>query len=224
MPQQNGCAECFNQTLFEKAETMRHQACLPKSWWEFCIEYAIHLYNRTSIIHLRHKTPYGAINGSKPDISHLRILACGAYVFLHEDIWQDALSLHAELMTFIGFMSSVKGWKFMRNTKTIFHATKAVFNESMYPQCPDGSRVNILAIETGVLLLLDGYPDRDDNIPLEDDDALCPPPPVESDHNWQPPRPHVYYERPAGNSHQSTPGDSSPEVPPSPGLSYRTPS
>ena len=133
MPQQNGHAEHFNQTLFEKAEAMRHQACLPKSWWEFCIEYAIYVYNRTPIIHLKHKTPYEAINRSKPDISHLRILGCGAYVFLHEDIQQDALSLRAELMTFIGFMSSMKGWKFMRNTNTIFYATKAVFDENMYP-------------------------------------------------------------------------------------------
>ena len=37
MPQQNGRAEWFNWTLFEKAEAMCHQACLPKSWWEFCI-------------------------------------------------------------------------------------------------------------------------------------------------------------------------------------------
>ena len=65
------------------------------------------------IICLKNKTPYEAINRSKPDISHLRILGCGAYVFLHEDIWQDTLSPHAELMTFIGLMSGVKGWKFM---------------------------------------------------------------------------------------------------------------
>ena len=225
MPQQNGRAECFNWTLFEKAEAMCHQTCLPKSWWEFCIEYTIHVYNRTPIICLKHKTPYEAINRSKPDISHLRILGCGAYVFLQEDVQQDALSPCAEFMTFIGFTSSVKGWKFMRNTNTIFHAMKAVFDENMYPQCPDGSHVNIPAIETGVLLLPDGYLDRDDNIPLEYDDAPHPPPPVESDPVWHPPRPQGYYHRMAGsNGHQSTPGDSSPSIPPSLCLSYKTPS
>ena len=60
-------------------------------------------------------------------------------------------------MTFIGFTGGVKGWKFMRNTNAIFHATKAVFNENMYPRCPDGSRVNIPAIETGVLSPPDSY-------------------------------------------------------------------
>ena len=44
MPQQNGRAKRFNQTLFEKSEAMRHQACLHRSWWEFCVEYSVHVY------------------------------------------------------------------------------------------------------------------------------------------------------------------------------------
>ena len=66
---------------------------------------------------LKSKTPYEAIHRDKPDISHLRVLGCGAYVFLHEDVQQDVLSPHAELMTFIGFTSGVKGWKFMRKDR-----------------------------------------------------------------------------------------------------------
>ena len=38
MPQQNGRAEHINRTIFEKSEAMRHFACLPKSWWEFCVD------------------------------------------------------------------------------------------------------------------------------------------------------------------------------------------
>ena len=57
MPQQNGRAECFNRTLFEKSEAMRHQACLPRSWWEFCVEYSVHVYNQTPIKHLKSKLP-----------------------------------------------------------------------------------------------------------------------------------------------------------------------
>ena len=76
---------------------MRHQACLPRSWWEFCVEYSVHVYNRTPIKRLKSKTPHEAINRDKPDISHLWILGCGAYVFLHEDVQQDVLSPHAEL-------------------------------------------------------------------------------------------------------------------------------
>ena len=62
----------------------------------------------------------------------------------------------------------------------------------MYPQCPDGSCVNILAIETGVLPPLDSYLDRDNNIPLEDGDQPPPPPPVETDSIWHHGHPMPY--------------------------------
>jgi IS30 family transposase len=89
MPQQNGHAERFNRTYMEKAESMRHQACLPRSLWEFTIEYAIHVYNHTPVKRLKNKTPFEMLNSVKPDLSHLRIMGCGAYVFLHEDVRHD---------------------------------------------------------------------------------------------------------------------------------------
>jgi transposase InsO family protein len=46
-PQQNGRAERFMCTFMDKAETMRFTACIPQSWWEFSVEYAVQLYNRT---------------------------------------------------------------------------------------------------------------------------------------------------------------------------------
>ena len=47
--QQNGRAEWIIRTLMEKAETMQLQACLPQSWWEFALDHATHIYNRTPI-------------------------------------------------------------------------------------------------------------------------------------------------------------------------------
>ena len=111
----------------------------------------------------------------------------------------------------------------MRNTNTIFHATKAVFDENMYPRCPDGSCVNIPAIETSVLPPPNSYLDRDNNIPLEDGDQPPPPPPppVETDSIWHhgPSWPYVP-DAPHGNGDDDS---QPPSLPPSPGLSYRTP-
>src|SRR6267154_771125 len=45
--QQNGRAERIIRTLMEKAESMRLQACLPQSWWEFTLDHATHVYNLT---------------------------------------------------------------------------------------------------------------------------------------------------------------------------------
>ena len=47
--QQNGCAECFNRTIMDKAQALCLDACLPQSWWEFAVLHAVHLYNRTPI-------------------------------------------------------------------------------------------------------------------------------------------------------------------------------
>ena len=43
--QQNGRAERLIRTLMEKAESIRLQACLPQSWWEFALDHATHVYN-----------------------------------------------------------------------------------------------------------------------------------------------------------------------------------
>ena len=47
--QQNGRAERLNRTLSDKAESLRLQACLPPSWWEFALDHVTHVYNRTPI-------------------------------------------------------------------------------------------------------------------------------------------------------------------------------
>ena len=92
----------------------------------------------------------------------------------------------------------------------------------MYPQCPDGSHVNILAIETGVLPPPDSYLDRDNNIPPEDEDQTPPPPPVEIDLIWCNNGSWIYVPEP-GYGGSGGFGSQPPSQPPSPGLSYRTP-
>ena len=69
--QQNGRAERIIRTLMEKAQAMRLQACLPQSWWEFALDHATHVYNRTPIRHLAWKTPYEILNNEKPTVNHL---------------------------------------------------------------------------------------------------------------------------------------------------------
>jgi hypothetical protein len=70
-PQQNGQAERFMRTLMDKAEAMCHETCLPQSWWEFAVQHATHVYNRTPLRRLEWQTPYQLLNGEVPDISHL---------------------------------------------------------------------------------------------------------------------------------------------------------
>ncbi|PIL26313.1 hypothetical protein GSI_12069 [Ganoderma sinense ZZ0214-1] len=100
--QQNGRAERIIRTLMDKSEAMRHDACIPQSWWEFSFEHAAHLHNRTPTRRLEWRTPYELLNGTKPDISHLRVFGCGAYVFLPPEVRKNKLSPKSELMIYLG--------------------------------------------------------------------------------------------------------------------------
>jgi hypothetical protein len=88
MHQQNGHAERFIQTIVEKAQAICLEACIPQNWWEFAVNYAVHIYNCTPLKRSSndYKTPFGRLHRTKPDVAHLRVFGCGAYVFLPEDM------------------------------------------------------------------------------------------------------------------------------------------
>ncbi len=87
--QQNGRAERFIRTMRDKSESMRHDACLPDSYWEFAVEHAVHVYNRTPMRRQNWSTPFELLNGEKPDVKHLRVFGCGAYVHIPEENSQE---------------------------------------------------------------------------------------------------------------------------------------
>ena len=135
--QQNGRAERLNRTLSDKAESLRLQACLPPSWWEFALDHATHVYNRTPMKRLEWRTPSEWLTGIRPSIDHLWVLSCAAYVFIPAEVCANKLSPKSELMTYLGTALGGKGWIFMRAPNNIvFTAAQAIFDESMFPKCP----------------------------------------------------------------------------------------
>ncbi|PIL22579.1 hypothetical protein GSI_15268 [Ganoderma sinense ZZ0214-1] len=160
--QQNGRAERIIRTLMDKSEAMRHDACIPQSWWEFSFEHAAHLHNRTPTRRLEWRTPYELLNGTKPDISHLRVFGCGAYVFLPPEVRKNKLSPKSELMIYLGVGAGNHNHKFMRlPNNVIFTAAqrylmKVCFQNAHMKRSDKGSRVcpNQLNLWTRQLLLL----------------------------------------------------------------------
>ena len=134
-PQQNGHAEQFNRTLLEKEETMHHTACLPKNLWNFTLDTAVHVYNRTPMRRLDWKTPVELVFNKKPDISYLRVFGCLAYVHIPKDQRKDKLTPKAEEMIFLGYPQGTKGYHFFQSNKSIYVATTATFIENFFPNC-----------------------------------------------------------------------------------------
>ena len=140
--QQNRRAERLIRTLREKAETMRLEACLPQSWWEFALDHATHVYNRTPVRRLNWQTPYQFLKGDKPYVNHLRVFGCGAYVYLPAGVRGNKLTLKSKMMTYLGTHPGGKGWIFMRSpNNVIFLAVQATFDEAFFPKCPAGKGV-----------------------------------------------------------------------------------
>lgn len=82
-PEQNGAAERLNRTLLEKVRSMLIDAELPHALWAECIVSANYLRNR-SPVHGQKKTPWEAFFGTKPDVSHLHVIGCKAFVHVQK--------------------------------------------------------------------------------------------------------------------------------------------
>ena len=134
--QQNGRAECAIRTIMDKAESIRLQACLPQSWWEFSVAHATHVYNRTPLRRHNWQTPFMLLYGSISSVGHLRVFGCGAYVFLPVEVQANKLSPKSELMTYLGSASGAGGFIFMRvPNNVLFYSTHCIFDETMFPKC-----------------------------------------------------------------------------------------
>jgi len=166
-PQQNGRAERFNRTIMDKAQALRLDACIPQSWWEFAVLHAVHLYNRTPIARLKWRTPFELVFNHVADVSHLRVFGSAAYVFLPEDVWANKLTPKSELMIFLGYPDSVKGYLFMRiHNNTLFTGATALFDETLFPKCPTSKGCGFTLV--GETPTANDQPSEEVNIPLED--------------------------------------------------------
>ena len=132
-PQQNGVAERANRVLSERLTTMLDESGLPKAFWGECLAALVHVWNRCPTEAVRGATPYELWNGRKPDVSHLRVWGCTAYVHVQKDK-RPGLGSHMEKCVFIGYPQGYKGWKFYNpTTKKTVIAERADFDERYFP-------------------------------------------------------------------------------------------
>src|SRR6266702_1667858 len=177
-PQQNGRAERFMRTIMDKAQAMRLDACLPQSWWEFAVNHAAHCYNRTPMSRLKWQTSYYLLNNEIPNISHLRVFGCGAYVHIPEARWVNKLSPKSKLMVYLGRGPGMKANIFMCTPNTLFYSDKALFDETLFPRCPPGQSKGKPSGVTQLDKPASKELPLEDNTTPGDDDYTPPEPPI----------------------------------------------
>ncbi|GKA30114.1 retrotransposon protein, putative, ty1-copia subclass [Tanacetum coccineum] len=71
-PQHNGVSERRNRTLLDMVRSMMSQTTLPKSFWDYAFESAVHILNMV-LTKKVDKTPYEIWHGLAPKMSYLKV-------------------------------------------------------------------------------------------------------------------------------------------------------
>jgi len=96
-PQQNGIVDRKHQHILNVARSLSFQAHLPKNFWHFSIQHAIHLINRLPSPIIQNKTPYSLLHNQSPSFLHLKCFGCLAY----------ASTLHHHRTIFFSFLHTI---------------------------------------------------------------------------------------------------------------------
>jgi transposase InsO family protein len=132
-PQQNGVAERANRTIQEHVVAMLEESGLPPSFLGQAVAAYIHVWNRCSTTSLVSKTPFELWHRKKPDVSHLRVWGCTAYVHIQKDK-RTGIGSHMEKCIFVGYPDGYKGWTFYNpTTKRTIISERAEFDERYFP-------------------------------------------------------------------------------------------
>lgn len=130
-PEQNGVAERSNRTIIEIARCMLIESKLSKEFWAEAVATAVYLKNRAGTVSLNGKTPYEALYGSKPDIGHLKVFGCNAFVL--DPNRPTKLDAKSYKVKFIGYFEDSKAYRFYdTEQKKLIKSRDAVFLETSF--------------------------------------------------------------------------------------------
>ena len=112
---------------------MQHHAGLSNSFWIYAVKAKLHTYNITPIKCVDYKTPKELWSGQRPDISHLRVFGCLAWVHILKKR-RHKLQPKSRAMIFVGYEPGSKGYQFWDAAHQRFEISRDVkFKETRFP-------------------------------------------------------------------------------------------
>lgn len=129
-PQQNGYIERDNRTISEAAKSMLHLYNIPLKLWAESVHSAVYILNRTINSQVGFTTPYELWFRTKPSVSHYRIFATIAYIFIDKSL-RTKFQAKGTMVVFIGYSETSKGWRFWNPiTDQITESSDVIFDEA----------------------------------------------------------------------------------------------
>ena len=129
-PQQNGLAERDGRSVMEMARAMLHSAGLPTVLWPEAVRTAVYILNRCPK-RGHDKTPIEAWTGKRPDLSHMRVFGCEAY--MHVPVQKRRkLDPKARKCVFLGYEEDRKCYRlYDQVARRIEYSRDVVFDENV---------------------------------------------------------------------------------------------
>ena len=95
---------------------------------------AVYLCNRSPTASVKDSTPYECWHKEKPDVSHLKVFGCNAFVHI-PDQKRKKLDKKSIRCIFVGYPASCKGYKLYNpETKKMLRSRDVSFMETMKSQ------------------------------------------------------------------------------------------
>ena len=130
-PQQNGVSERMNRTIMEKVRCMLAEAGLGQDFWAEAASTAVNIINRSPSSAIDYRLPEEMWTGKKPELNHLRLFGCSAYVHTI----QEKTSPRALKGIFMGYPFGVKGYRvWLPEEGKCVTSRNVVFNEEDLPK------------------------------------------------------------------------------------------
>jgi len=102
---------------------------LPNYFWAEVVAIIVYIMNQTPITIVHGMTPEEKFIGKKPDVSHLKVFGCIAYVHVPDEK-RSKLDTKVEKCIFIGYSSEQKGYRcFNPSTRKLQVSRDVVFDE-----------------------------------------------------------------------------------------------
>jgi len=128
-PQQNGVTERKNKHIIKITHAMLNEKNLPNYFWAKVVAITVYIMNLTSTTVVHGMTLKEKITGKKPDVSHLKVFGCIAYVHVPDEK-KSKLDPKAKKCIFIGYSLEQKGYRcFNPSTQKLQVSRDVVFNE-----------------------------------------------------------------------------------------------
>ena len=135
---QNGAAENAGKQLEVTARVLRIQSQLPEVLWPVFVSTAAYLLNRRPLKQLDWKTPYEVVRRAAklsnpvPDLSHLRVIGCRAYVLKHNVPKTQKVASRAHSGYLVGYAANNIFYVWLPIHNKVIKSRNVIFDESVF--------------------------------------------------------------------------------------------